>query len=289
MPIQASRIDDDDDAPVKKAYYVRKMVWILLATLIGSGLVVDIVFGVRKREDSSTLTSSPTLLTKKWVKAGEISVSNGASLSMSPSGNRVAVMNSFTELGDGLVETELVTVLVYQQDDDNGSWSLLGDTISGTLVSSLSLLGTRLAIASLDPDIGVTVYQLQDDNTWKRLGNEIEIAEADSVLLAQDGNLLARARYEVSLYSFTNEHGWSLISTIPTRTVQNEKAISSDGTTNSHISTGPLLPSPHVRRWQSNCHWRTAIHEWKSEYLSKRCTHMETRGTTQWYRFTRKV
>jgi hypothetical protein len=44
-----------------------------------------------------------------------------------------------------------------------------------------------------------------------------------SVLLAE------RGWKPVGQYSFTNEHEWNVISLIPTRTVQNEMAISSEG------------------------------------------------------------
>jgi hypothetical protein len=190
------------------------MLFLLTIALIGCGIVVGIVFGVVQKQDEPSTWESPMLsptMRQIWVKAGEIQVSNGASLSMSPSGNRVAVVDSSIELQDGLVEKELVSVLVYQQETTNVSWSLLGDSIGGTFVSSLSLLGNRLAVASVDPDIGVTVYELQGNATWERVGNEIEVAEADYVLLAQDGNLLAiGARYEVSLHSFTNDTGWYL-------------------------------------------------------------------------------
>lgn len=144
-----------------------------------AGVVLGVVFGVVLKDDDTpsaayiplpptpfptmapTITMSPTT-TKTWVEAGDIATLQGATMTLSPSGNRVAFIDSRFDLDAGGTLQGTTIVRVYQEE--NEVWNQLGNTIDVNDVTSLSLMGDRLAVGiSLDNAVGVSVYELQSN------------------------------------------------------------------------------------------------------------------------------
>jgi len=195
-------------APLEEAKDKKACSWKVLAFLIllvvVAGVVLGVVFGVVLKDDqpsssvsssaggsptaSPTVTMSPTG-TKSWEEAGEIIVSSdGSTLALSPSGDRVAVIDSRFGFGAGASLEKSLVVRVYEEKEDK-VWSQVGKFIAMNSATSLSLLGDRLAVGSLNATVGVTVYEL-DNNIWNKVGNTID-GEGWAVALAREGNVLA--------------------------------------------------------------------------------------------------
>jgi hypothetical protein len=163
----------------------------------------------------------------------ENAASDGASLTLSPSGKAMAVMDSRLDVGIG---EESTVVRVYQEEE--GIWSLLGNSIDvPSTNTSLSLVGTRLAVGSVGSNAGVTVYEFQD-NVWRQVGDTIE-GEGWTVALALEGSVLAVEEADlVQLYHYNGNEWVPKGAEVPTDSVRTNSAsaysrmtISSDGKT----------------------------------------------------------
>jgi len=133
----------------------------------------------------------------------------GGALSLSADGRRIAVGAIGSDASDETTSTGLVQVYDYRM----GSWIKLADDLQGTEKSqlfgrsvSLSANGMRLAVGSSGTDLQETnednvgmiqVFELDDNNSWQNVGDEIYGAHGAStyfgrsVSLSGDGSTLA--------------------------------------------------------------------------------------------------
>ena len=117
------------------------------------------------------------------------------------------------------METNSGHVRIYELQSDN-SWSKLGDDIDGEAASdqsgysvSLSSDGSVVAIGAIRNAGGETnsghvrIYELQSDNSWSKLGDDIDGEAADD----QSGYscLFIFRRHKSSYWSNRYNDGWN--------------------------------------------------------------------------------
>lgn len=155
------------------------MLFLLTIFLIGCGIVIGSVFGVVWKQDEPSKLESPTRnvsdhgqeLGESWRNSSFqwCFLNNFSNWQLSGSDWFLDWVSRQTYQKGACVRACLSTrnnrrVLVT-------AWRLNRQPV----YQQLYLLGNRLAIASLDPDIGVTVYELRDNAMWEQVGNEIEV------------------------------------------------------------------------------------------------------------------
>ena len=173
-----------------------------------------------------------------WSKLGDdidgeaASDQSGYSVSLSSDGSRVAIGATRND-GNG---SDSGHVRIYELQSDN-SWSKLGDDIDGEAAGdwfgssvSLSSDGSRVAIGAIYNDGGgtnsghVRIYELQSDNSWSKLGDDIDGEAASdesgySVSLSSDGSRVAIGATRndgngsdsghVRIYELQSDNSWS--------------------------------------------------------------------------------
>ena len=173
-----------------------------------------------------------------WSKLGDdidgeaASDQSGYSVSLSSDGSRVAIGAIYNDGGG----TNSGHVRIYELQSDN-SWSKLGDDIDGEAAYdqsgwsvSLSSDGSSVAIGAIANDGGgtnsghVRIYELQSDNSWSKLGDDIDGEAASdqsgySVSLSSDGSRVAIGAIRnaggetnsghVRIYELQSDNSWS--------------------------------------------------------------------------------